>query len=225
MATSTEQKKAIELGRLIAARFSERSRDEQTVRWMAYYIAEQITRAENATGEEKVAAEKSCFDTILALWTHRHEFPHGHRPFEEFESIIETLTRIDPENPTPYYFNREQLGANELTQCLGFIEGVDRIARALVSAALSNAATQATSPDTKAFLDAKLGDDRMDANSVAAIMNLSHYDLTSVLEEQLTEQIANLGKFVRLAGHLRTDLEARKSAFVAKRTHEKGPAA
>ena len=37
-------------------------------RWIAHYIAEQMEVAGNATGEDKLTAERRCFDAILKLW-------------------------------------------------------------------------------------------------------------------------------------------------------------
>lgn len=72
-------------------------------RWMAHYIAEQIEFAERTTGDEKREAEERCFNAILKLWNHRSAIPGESKPFVNFEPILRTLKRLDPENDRNFF--------------------------------------------------------------------------------------------------------------------------
>jgi hypothetical protein len=64
---------------------------------MAHHIAELITRAERGPPEHRAAAAAECREAILALWRHRYCLEVGHRPFEAFVPLAETLAeRGDP---------------------------------------------------------------------------------------------------------------------------------
>lgn len=82
---------------LAEARDPERNRSDLTWRWMAHHIAELITRAERGPPEHRAAAAAECREAILALWRHRYCLEVGHRPFEAFVPLAETLAeRGDP---------------------------------------------------------------------------------------------------------------------------------
>ena len=63
---------------------------------MAHYIAELIQSAEAATGEGRSAKLAECAAAILDLWKHRSHLPHGRRPFEDLEPILNALEALDP---------------------------------------------------------------------------------------------------------------------------------
>ena len=63
-----QQKKAINLGKLLVNELGLESSNDTLSRWMAHYISEKMLLAEKLPeGEEKNKAEKDCFETILKL--------------------------------------------------------------------------------------------------------------------------------------------------------------
>jgi hypothetical protein len=116
MASSEIQERIINLGKALVEELG--SRVGTPTRWMAHYIAEQMTFAENGQGDARISAEKKCFETILKLWQHHSSLPDGRRPFESFELIFRVLDRLNPENKQPFYFNdqRASMDSDESTK-------------------------------------------------------------------------------------------------------------
>ncbi|WP_185602366.1 hypothetical protein [Paenibacillus sp. 598K] len=138
---------------------------DTTARWMAHYIAEQIERVENSTGAEKKEAEVRCFETILKLWNHKSSFPRDSRPFENFEPILRTLARLDPENDRHFFFeNRKEKKdgvPEEVQKWLDVADGIDEAARVWLKYVFEQAALAATDDSTIEWLEnsAALQDD------------------------------------------------------------------
>lgn len=135
-------------------------------RWMAHYIAEKMTIAEQSEGSIKKEAEKDCFDTILKLWQHRQSIPSGKRPLENFEPIIEALSKLNSDKEEPYFYlphnNRDKKEPSaadlddkaEVEKWMGIIETVDKTARIWIEYALGRAVTKAKDEKTKAWMEA-----------------------------------------------------------------------
>lgn len=103
MENSELQTKIMNLGKLFVKELDLESSVDTFSRWMAHYIAENMTVAENSTGKKKQIAEKNCFDVILKLWEHRWTVPQENRPFKDFEPILRLLEQINPDNDHDYY--------------------------------------------------------------------------------------------------------------------------
>lgn len=167
-------------------------------RWMAHYIAEQITVAEKATGEDKVKAEELCFETILKLWQHRSFYPKGKQPFESFEPIFRALERLDPENKHPYFFNTfEDKESSEKTnkvsesvqQWLDVASGIDQVARIWLDYVFRQAALCATDEKTLEWLKASIDlQDNHDASIVFRLLNAPTGNEESNDAERLKEK-------------------------------------
>jgi len=84
-----------------------------TGRWIAYYIAELMQKAENAKDEERASIERTCYDTILKLWSHNSSYPADSLPFRDYDAVFKTLMRIDPNNETPFYARNDVAAPNE----------------------------------------------------------------------------------------------------------------
>mgnify|MGYP000892635907 FL=1 len=122
-------------------------------RWMAHYVAEQIILAETLEGVEKTKAESRCFETILKLWQHRNSLPSGHRPFEDFGPIFNALSRLDPDNPQPYYYSyaddlvsdvsNVESNENEAQHWVEIAKGFDKGTRVLLEFIFHEAASYA----------------------------------------------------------------------------------
>ena len=93
--------KVLALGRKLVEELGLEESNDTLGRWMAHCLADLITKAENASGGDKDAGRKECFDAILALWRHRSELPSGKRPFAELEPVIRAVESLDPEDDTP----------------------------------------------------------------------------------------------------------------------------
>jgi len=149
------QPNIISLGNQLVALLGKDHNADQLSRWMAHYVAEQITLAESATGEAKAAAESRCYDTILKLWAHRAVLPMHPRPLERFETIFRVLERIDPENPHGFYhlFGREEKPkSGSLEARVQFIIDLDDAARILLQLGLAAAVDKATDNTTEKLI-------------------------------------------------------------------------
>jgi hypothetical protein len=157
----------INLGKQLIQTFAkEPTRDVDLLsRWMAHYIEEQMTAAENATSSEKVAAEERCFRTILALWEHRSTLPTDRRPFETFEPIFEALSRLHPDEERPYYLSSrlaEQAEEEEDDTVRAYLKlafAADIGARAVIDLVLAEATRRATSQSVQVWLQNALRPD------------------------------------------------------------------
>lgn len=163
MANSELRTQIINLGKALAEELKLNPGVDTLSRWMVHYIAEQMTVAENAIGDKKRIAEQRCFETILKLWQHRSSLPNGHRPFESFEPIFRALARLDPDNPTPYFFSEQTISSSETNkknddsnnvhQLLEIATGIDRGTRAMLEFIFNQAALSATDAKTIMWLN------------------------------------------------------------------------
>ena len=167
MENSEIQRRIISLGKALVEELGLDQDVDTLGRWMAYYIAEQMTIAENAAGDEKILADQRCFETILMLWQHRASFPRRVRPFEDFEPVFRALARLDPANPTPYFYPDPNLHSSELDdpgedsdnvqKWLDIVQAIDRAARVWLEYVFHQAALSATNEKTILWLENALG--------------------------------------------------------------------
>lgn len=122
-------------------------RDIDTLsRWMAHYIAELIEDVKSASDADRQVKFAKCADAILKLWEHRHLLPDGKRPFEDWEPILKTLERLDPDDDTPRYFRTSRIAVSETeenTETMKWLEladGLDYSAKILIRYCLTQAA-------------------------------------------------------------------------------------
>jgi hypothetical protein len=135
-----------ELGRALAG---ELDRTDFLGRWMAHYIAEQITAAESAGESDRKASEQAAAESILALWRHRAGLPGSHPPMHAFERVFIALDRLsEPQDPWRFYRpfpedaepNPEDVISDTL---LGLALSVEDSAREIVRALIAEAAATA----------------------------------------------------------------------------------
>jgi hypothetical protein len=116
---------------------------------MVHYLAGLIEEAENKSARGRAAKLEKCFDTILALWRHRHELPDGKRPFEQLEPVLRALESLDPSSSDHHYFPFERPSPSEgkeskaTREWLALADGLDFSARVLIRHCLANAAESA----------------------------------------------------------------------------------
>lgn len=167
-------------------------------RWMAHYIAERITRAENTTGHDKSQAEHDCFEAILKLWQKRSSLPDGRRPLESFEPILCTLVRLDPDNEDSYFWNnsfdRKKTAQDELTvipvsvrQWLDVAFEIDQVARVWLEAVLKQATLCAA--DEKTIVWLKHSVDLKDKDDLATIIRSLSDDILNDDDEILIDNV------------------------------------
>lgn len=209
------QPKTISLGNQLVALLGEDNND-QLLRWMAHYVAEQITLAESATGEAKAAAEARCYDTILKLWAHRAVLPVHPRPLERFETIFRVLERINPDSPHGFYhlFNREEKPKpSSLESKVQFIINVDAAARILLELGLVAAVDKATDEKTEQLIrdSVPVVRDR-DVEVVQSLLELaeepSGADAEKKLAARLRSRIETLDRFAQACAGVRKNFAA-----------------
>lgn len=186
--------RTINLGKALVEELGLNPGVDTLARWMAHYIAEQMTIAENATGNDKIAAEQHCFETILKVWQHRATLPNGRRPFESFEPIFRALERLDPENITPYYYSHlpspESRDSNEnvdeVQQWLAIAKIIDTAARICLEYVFLQAASKATDEKTITWL--VNASDLAKSDDISLIIHFVHEDSKSEDKEDAKRQ-------------------------------------
>jgi hypothetical protein len=159
---------------------------------MSHYIAEQMVVAENATDATKAEAEERCFRAILSLWEHRSSLPNGHRPFESFEPIFESLVRLHPDEPRPFYLSSQltERMEDETNDVKSFVQtalAADLAARAIIDVLLAEATQRATSSSVRAWLE--------NALSPSLVSDLRASDIGVVVKLKVrAEQLAAPGQ-------------------------------
>lgn len=154
----------LSLGNLLVNEMGLESSVDTLSRWMAHYIAEQMRIIEFAEEDEKKLAEEKCFETILKLWKHMRYYKSGLRPFEDFEPIFKTISRLNPDNKNSYYFQNEYSrrkadGESEkdvVAQYLSLATGVDDAARIWLKFIFQSAAEAAVDEKMKEWIEAAI---------------------------------------------------------------------
>jgi len=226
MERSGMKDQVINLGRALVQELGLEPGVDTLSKWMAHYVAKQITIAENASGAKKVKAEQRCFETILKIWEHRSFLPDGRRPFENFEPIFRALERLDPENPYPFYYssphvqsskNKDATKAisNDVQKWIDIALGVDYAARVLINFAFKQAATYAKDKKTIAWFEKAANLKVSDDLSAIDLLVYTYEDdkdenvrtrLLKDLKNDLKSKIEKLDAFSKISRSIRTAL-------------------
>ena len=226
MVNSETQERAINLGKALVQELGLESSVDTLSRWMTHYVTEQISSAENTTGDEKFEAEKRCFDTILKLWEHRASLPNSRYPFKNFESIFNALNELDPANSQSYYFdsshfdiaaNNDDISESQTDEVQSWINVafvIDEAARVLIDFAFKQAACNAADEKTIAWIENATGISVDDKDDTSVIIRLvggtqeSYPDEESRKQkrEELSSRIEKLDIFIELSNLLRDEL-------------------
>ncbi len=222
------QKKIITLGKLFVKELKLETSVDTLSRWMAHYIAEKITIAEESVGMEKHNAEKECFEAVLELWKHRNSLPHERRPFIQFQNIFETLEMLNPEKENPHFFNvmqnsdtvkftNDKFDHNSVEECLNMVKVVDKTAKIWIEYLLQNAAKNVEDEKVIEWMENAVElPDNTDASIINILLdkNPKFYEngnneefLKSYEIERLRKRIAELKKFEDLNRFLLTQYE------------------
>ena len=200
MENSEKHRTTIELGRKIAEDLGTTSRSDFLGGWMAHYIAELIRRYDNATGSEKEEAGERAFDAILKLWNHRYQSSSGFDAIKRAGSILETLSRLDPEETRPFYFFKlpEEVGQDG-DDCKVLYEialGVDRTARKLLKMLLLTMTMKETEEGTAEYIRLAMSENL--TGDLKAVSELR----TDVDSEDFPQRFQNLLQEVRDFGSI-----------------------
>ncbi|MDE5437591.1 hypothetical protein KRE47_08140 [Elizabethkingia meningoseptica] len=225
------QEKILNLGKLFVKELKLEPGVDTFSRWMAHYLAEKITIAEQSKGTKKKTAEKVCFDVILKLWEHRHTLPSGKRPFEGFEPILDTLSKLNPDREESYFYNSfryqdkeesENYDSNSVKKWMNIAEEIDKTARVWIEYALSQASNIAKNEKTKEWIENAINlPKNVDAGIINILLdnnpnfNIENYDKDDFSKqysiEKLNKRISQLENYSRLNETLlsqyKTDLE------------------
>lgn len=228
-----QQEKVINLGKLFVKELKLEPGVDTFSRWMAHYLAEKISIAEQSEGSEKEAAEKECFNVILKLWQHRHSLPSGRRPFESFEPILDTLSKLNPDTEEPYFYKAflskdiagleiDNLDHKSVEEWMNIAKEIDKTARIWIEYTLNQASKNAKNEKTKEWIENTI---EFSNNTETDIINVlldnnpsfnidkddkddfsKQYDL-----KRLTKRISQLQKYAKLNEAIlnayKTDLE------------------
>ncbi|MEL7656374.1 MAG: hypothetical protein AAGU75_10760 [Bacillota bacterium] len=154
------------LAKKIIKQLDSNDRTDMLSRWMVYYITELMDRAKKADEKEKGDIEDKCASIIFELWKHRAYLPRGVNPLKKFDSIYNTLERINPDNPRFFIvhdYDRNDIEESENTDKIGkwldMVETIDRMARSLIEHALNQAAKSAVDEGTKQWISTMMDED------------------------------------------------------------------
>jgi len=149
MEDSKAQLKIINLGRAIVNELNLDPGVDTLSKWMAHYVGEKIELVEKSSGKKKEQAQKECVEIILNLWEHRWSIPQGKSFLINFEPLLETIEKLDPNKKLPFFFpprfqkEFQKESENEVPHHAKdnyeMALKVDRLARSLISDLLNRA--------------------------------------------------------------------------------------
>lgn len=105
MANLKIQEKILTLGKGIVKELELDPGVDTLSKWMAHYVSEMIVSAENLSGNKKAKAQKQCFDIVSKLWEQRWSIPHNKPFLKDFESLMETLDKLNPDKDIPFFLS------------------------------------------------------------------------------------------------------------------------
>jgi hypothetical protein len=224
MEESARSEKILTLGRKLVEELGLEPSVDTLGRWMAHYIAELIDAAESTSGEQRFAAQKKCFEAILALWKHRAELPSGKRPFEDLGLVTRAIESLDPEDDTPRYYRsaRPQKSEEEETEAqswLDTVSGLDHSAKVLIGYCLGEAARAAVdkSKDWVALAEAAGAEPGVPEIVIRFVSNAADLgktaDINDDVRKKLEDRINRLKGFAQMAAAMVSDLTARLNAL------------
>jgi len=149
MVVSERSDAVLALGKKLLGELKLGKTTDTLTRWMVHYLAGLIKEVEKKSAKGHAANLEKCFDTILALWRHRHELPNGKRPFETLEPALRAMESLDASTSDHRYFPFERPAPSDenenkaTREWLALADGLDYSARILIRHCISNAAESA----------------------------------------------------------------------------------
>ena len=153
------------MGRLLAA---DLERTDTLGRWMAHYLAEQMTIAEQKCGQERAATEADISKLVLQIWDQRRNFRGERTPFLDVDKVSSALERLAPGRGEWRYFNifdssnEPSVEDTDVNFLLNSALYMDRIAGDLICALVAFAAKSAEDSEASWVKHVeKIGDDSL----------------------------------------------------------------
>lgn len=111
-----QQQEIINLGKKLVKEFTTNERISLTLRWMAHYLAELITKAENETDPvEKENKTKQASELVLSIWMHRYNLPRQVRPLGNLAQAVGVLAALKASDPNvPYWKKMRDIDQQDL---------------------------------------------------------------------------------------------------------------
>ncbi|QJS17783.1 hypothetical protein HK412_14415 [Corynebacterium glutamicum] len=136
----------LKLGKLLAAELDE---TDTLGRWIAHYLAKQMTDLEQKSASERSIAEAEVADLIVQLWSLRRQLPGDQVPFAEVDKVEAAIARLSPGRGQWAYFGAFAYGtepSTEETETSATLKAallVDQLAGDLVHGLIGSAAALA----------------------------------------------------------------------------------
>jgi hypothetical protein len=110
------QQEIINLGKKLVEEFTVNERISLTLRWMAHYLAELITKAEDEVDPfEKQEKMKKAGELILSIWAHRYNVPRQVRPLGNLSLAVGVLATLKASDPnTPYWKKMREIDQQDI---------------------------------------------------------------------------------------------------------------
>ena len=141
------QQKIIELGKKIVMELKLDPGVDTLSKWMSHYLAEKIELSKILKGEKKKNIDKECVEIILKLWDRRWSIPNNKSFFSDFEPLMVTLEKLNPDRKTPFFYksiiqdgfdNEDEQTKTHFDMALK----VDKIARSIIFDLLSQSVNE-----------------------------------------------------------------------------------
>ncbi len=206
----------MELGRQLVSELEGPEQADTLSKWMAHYLAEQISAAKGARGRARDTVQANCANLILKLWAHRYALPRGRRPLEAFEPAIQTLEALRSDRPR-FSVLRDLPDNRKLPEpaknFLSVALTIDRAASAIIQYCLAQTVSQIPKKDRRWL---KL---------IEAVETSHPADMTLIIEmmsasdELTTEKNRLTAATIRKMERLRSDLDELQEVAEPMRQH------
>lgn len=206
MEDSKAQDKILNLGKAIVKELELDPGVDTLAKWMAHYVAEKIVLAEKLNGNKKEQAEKECFETILKLWEHRWSLPREKPFLQDFESLFETLNKLNPNRDSGFFLPPQLIF--EMEEEIKASESIQ------MDTEPANTQDEDINPQT--YLDSALRVDKLAKSLLADLLNRAviGLDLTAEREELIRNSIEAIdypeSRIIRITSDYNNYLESQK---------------
>jgi len=200
MEDSVVQQKIISLGETIVNELKLDPGVDTLSKWMAHYVAEKIEIIKTLKGQKKKKAEKECFEIMLNLWEQRWSGPEQSRFLGDFEPLLETLYKLNPDREKSFYLRHEfQILFQEENQLKDKKESnshyenaikIDRIARRIIANLLFQSVSEINLTGKKGKLVRNLID-LLDYPDTSIIRIVSEYDKRKMKDKSNARELVN----------------------------------
>lgn len=194
MENSEIQKRIMSLGETLVKELNLDNSVNTTGRWMAHYITEKMEIAKNSSGQKKKEAQKECFEAILKLWNHAPAFPQRLKLFNNFDSIFQTLSRLNPEQEGHFFFEYNEVISDNVNEkvrnWMVMAKEIDEAARIWLKYVFEQATLDATDDLTIEWLGKSIAFQEEDQLSV--MLREIYSDVTNIWAEEKKEKSRKL---------------------------------